>query len=59
MLYCLRSDKILDFWKSETYVPFFGLIAIDTVPYSGGSSSSPPIIETDSVSGYIFLMIAS
>ena len=45
--------------KSETKVPFFGLMLIDTDPNSGGSNSSPPITVTDSVSGYIFFIIAS
>ena len=51
MLYCFKSERILDFEKSETYVPFFGLILIVTYPNSGGSNSSQPTTATDSVSG--------
>ena len=49
--YCFNCDKILDLLKSETKVPFLGLILIETVPYSGGSNSSPPTTDTVSVSG--------
>ena len=58
-VYFLSCDIILDFEKSEIYVAPFGLILIWTVPNSGGSNYSPPTIETDSVSGYICLIIAS
>ena len=49
--YCFNLNKIWDLSKSETKVPFFGLILIDTDPYSGGVKSSPPITETDSALG--------
>ena len=51
MVYCFNLFLICCLLKSETKVPFFGLMAIDTVPNSGGFNSSPPITETDSVSG--------
>ena len=37
--------------KSDKNVPFTGLILKTTVPNSGGSNSSPPTTETDSVLG--------
>ena len=51
IVYCFSPDKIWFFEKSDTKLPFFGFILIATVPNSGGSSSSPPITETDSVFG--------
>ena len=50
-LLSLDKPSEVDFEKSETYVPFFGLILIVTDPNSGGSNSSPPTTATDSVSG--------
>ena len=58
-LYFFNWDNILDFVKSEIYVANLGLMLIWTVPNSGGLSSSPPTTDTDSVSGYILLIIAS
>ena len=37
--------------KSDTYSPFLGLIVMNTVPNSGGVSSSPPTTDTLSVFG--------
>ena len=56
-LYFFNWDNILDFVKSEIYVANLGLMLIWTVPNSGGLSSSPPTTDTDSVSGYILLIM--
>ena len=52
-VYPFKFDKIDCLSKSDTNSPFLGLIVIKTVPNSGGSNSSPPTTETDSVFGYI------
>ena len=52
-MYPFKFDNIDCLSKSDTNSPFFGLIVMNTVPNSGGSSSSPPTTETDSVLGYI------
>ena len=57
--YPFNFDKICVLSKSDTNSPFFGFIVIETVPNSGGSSSSPPTTETDSVFGYIVCIIDS
>ena len=55
-MYCFNFERICDLSKSETKDPFFGLMLSVTVPYSGGSISSPPITEIDSLQVYIFLI---
>ena len=52
-MYPFKFDNIDRLSKSDTNSPFFGFIVIKTVPNSGGSKSSPPTTETDSVFEYI------
>jgi len=44
---------IFSFVRFGRKSPVLGLILIKTLPYCGGTNSSPPNTEIDSVSGYI------